>query len=295
MERGSDDGSLKSIEGVLACTAWLGQVPWVHRIHEVFRPYIGNHLAVNARHGSLFSIAVDAVKVRKEKGSDRRDILSKLFEVHKEKPEQLHDGAVFSVCASTILAGSDTTAVSIRSIIYEVLKHPACKARLLNEIDELYAGKGGSKPVTEEEADAMPYLQAVIYEGLRCHPVVGMNLPRVVPASGAEISGHFLPRGTVVGSSAWVIHRDRSVYGEDADEFNPDRWLGDKTSDMHRYFFTFGAGSRICLGRNISWMEMSKLIPTLFRHFDIELAYPDESPKEHAMYVQCAQIIMKSC
>lgn len=146
---------------------------------------------MNARHGSLFSIAVDAVKLRKEKGSDRRHILSKLFEVHKEKPEQLHDGAVFSVRASTILAGNDTTAISIRSIIYEVLKHPACKARLLKEIDELYARKGGSKPVTEDEADAMPYLRAVIYEGLRCHPVVGMTLPRVVPASGAEVSGRF--------------------------------------------------------------------------------------------------------
>lgn len=78
----------------------------------------------------------------------------------------------------------------------------------------------------------MPYLQAVIYEGLRIHPVVGMTLPRVVPASGADISGHFLPRGTVVESSAWVMHRDESVYREDADQFSPGRWLGAKTSDM---------------------------------------------------------------
>lgn len=54
MKRGADDGSLISIEGVLACTAWLGQVPWIYRINEVFRPYIGNNLAVNACNGSLF-------------------------------------------------------------------------------------------------------------------------------------------------------------------------------------------------------------------------------------------------
>lgn len=54
--------------------------------------------------------------------------------------------------------------------------------------------------------------------------------------------------------------------------FRPDRWLKEDTGDMRRFFFAFGSGARMCLGRNISWLEMSKLIPALFLHYNLELA-----------------------
>lgn len=91
---------------------------------------------------------------------------------------------------------------------------------------------------------------------LRLHPAVGLSLPRVVPPEGFEVCGKYIPGGSVVGANAWVIHRNEEVYGEDVEEFRPERWLQDNVSDMHRYFLAFGAGSRTCIGRNISWMEM---------------------------------------
>jgi len=133
-----------------------------------------------------------------------------------------------------------------------------------------------SDPVKLSEADNMPYLQAVMYEALRLHPAVGMSLPRVTPADGFEVDGHYIPAGTVIGANPWVVHRDRSVYGEDVDAFRPERWLKEDTGDMHRFFFAFGAGARMCLGRNISWLEMSKLIPTLFLRYNLELNEPDK-------------------
>ncbi len=117
-------------------------------------------------------------------------------------------------------------------------------------------------------------------EGLRLHPAVGMSLPRVVPADGIEIDGKFLPPGTTVGVNPWVVHRNQDVFGEDVEAFRPERWLERDRAAMDRFFFAFVRGARVCLGRNISWMEMSKLVPTLFSKFDLQLADPEASWKE---------------
>lgn len=72
---------------------------------------------------------------------------------------------------------------------------------------------------------------------MRMHPGVQYPLERVVPHGGANINGHFLPQDTIVGVNAAVIHRDREIFGQDADEFRPERWLGDeeqaKVMDRH--------------------------------------------------------------
>ena len=88
------------------------------------------------------------------------------------------------------------------------------------------------------------------------HPAVGMSLPRVVPDGGFEVAGKYLPAGSVIGANPWVVHRKEEIFGDDVYSFKPERWLKEDTGDMHRYFFAFGSGARMCLGRNISWMEM---------------------------------------
>lgn len=62
-----------------------------------------------------------------------------------------------------------------------------------------------------------------MYQGI--HPAVGLLLERVVPPGGANIAGLWLPEGTVIGMNPWVAARDRTVYGDDADTFRPERWL----------------------------------------------------------------------
>ena len=72
---------------------------------------------------------------------------------------------------------------------------------------------------------------------MRMHPGVSFPLERVVPQGGAQLSGHNLPEGTIVGMNAAVIHRDKNIFGEDADTFRPERWMGDeervKLMDRH--------------------------------------------------------------
>lgn len=267
MEAGADDGSFQAIETALKSAAWIGQVPWLYWLHDSLAPYIGTHLGIAARHGSLRATAAREVSARQTRGSDRNDILSKLLATHTEHPQAFDAQALTSMATSNIFAGSDTTAISTRAIIYHLLKNPSCKARLVAELDAARAAGALSSPVSLAEADRLPYLQAVMYEALRLHPAVGMALPRVSPTSGATIAGRFVPAGTVVGANPWVIHRDAGVFGDDVEAFRPERWVekaaaesegGGKGGygDMQRFFFAFGSGARMCLGRNISWMEM---------------------------------------
>jgi cytochrome P450 len=281
LEAGADDGSFRKIEGALRSAAWVGQMPWIYWLNDYLTPVFGNRLGIAARHGSIRKFAAQQVDSRKEKDQGQyHDLLSRLFEVNKEKPNEMNDNAVLSMATSNVFAGSDTTAISLRSIRYYLLKNPQCKKKFISEIDERKKGGKLSDPVKLEEANEMPYLQACMYEALRLHPAVGMSLPRVVPADGIEIDGKFLPAGTIVGVNPWVVHRDQEVFGEDVETFRPERWLERDRSDMDRFFFAFGSGARVCLGRNISWMEMSKLVPTLFSKFDLHLANPEASWKE---------------
>ncbi|KAK0922838.1 hypothetical protein LTS16_012210 [Friedmanniomyces endolithicus] len=276
MDSGGDDGSFGQIEGALKSASWVGQIPSFYWLHDALSPYIGNHLALSARHGSLRQFAIKEIAARQDRGGNQKDILSKLRATQGEKPLEMNENAVASMATSNIFAGSDTTAISTRAIIYYLLKNPQCKNKLIEEIDECRAQGKLSDPVKLSEAEKMPYLQAVMYEALRLHPAVGMSLPREVPIGGATIAGQYLPAGSVVGANPWVIHRNKEVYGDDVEAFRPERWMIEDNGDMHRFFFAFGSGARTCLGRNISWMEMSKLIPTLFMHYNLELSGPEK-------------------
>jgi cytochrome P450 len=127
-------------------------------------------------------------------------------------------------------------------------------------------------------ANKLLYLDAVISESFRMHPAVGLLLERVTPAEGATICGEHIPGGTVVGCNAWVLHQNKEVFGPDADVYRPERWLESdgvdpvRLSRMRQSMFQFGAGSRTCIGKNISLMETYKVIPTFLRKFEVSIS-----------------------
>ncbi|EON61181.1 hypothetical protein W97_00393 [Coniosporium apollinis CBS 100218] len=218
MDVGADDGSFKQIEGALRSAAWIGQVPWLYWAHGFLMPYIGNWLGITARHGSLRSFAMSEAESWKDRGTDRKDILSKLFVVQKEKPSEFNDNAVVSMATSNNFAGSDTTAISTRAIIYYLLKNPQYKRRLVDEIDDLRRqGKLGD-------------------------PVKAGGSGQYAISAGYHIQS--------------TPPESRSG------------WLKEDAGDIKRFFFALGSGARMCLGRNISWIKMSKLIPTLCMHYE---------------------------
>jgi cytochrome P450 len=130
------------------------------------------------------------------------------------------------MCMSNIIAGSDTTAVSLSSILYHLLKYPQTLQRLRDEIEDFERKGACSNPkVTFKEAQNMPYLQAVIKEALRVHPATGLPMWRVVPPEGADVCGYHFKGGETVGANSWVMHYDEDVFGPDAGVFRPERWL----------------------------------------------------------------------
>lgn len=195
LENGQDDGSFAQIKDALKSASWIGQIPWLYWLHDTLTPIIGNRLAINARHGSLRTFAATEVAARKARGTDRKDILSKLFQIQKEKPNEFDDISVISMATSNIFAGSDTTAISLRATIYYLLKYPERKKKLIQELKEMKRTETVSDLITLEQSNRMPYLQACMYEALRLCPAVGMSLPRVVPPGGLDIDGHFIPKG----------------------------------------------------------------------------------------------------
>ncbi|PQE12870.1 cytochrome P450 oxidoreductase protein [Rutstroemia sp. NJR-2017a BBW] len=203
------------------------------------------------------------------------DIMTRILMASEKDPEKVTRGDLITMCQSNIGAGSDTTAITLSSVLYHLLKFPETYQKLRKEIDDAEKEGRISDPITFKEAQGLPYLQAAIKEGLRVHPAVGLGLQRVVPSEGANLAGEFIPGGSTVGINAWVAHRNSTVFGADAETWRPERWLEieeqGRGGEVDKYFLSFGLASRTCIGKNISLLEMSKLIPQLIRRFDFEL------------------------
>lgn len=215
------------------------------------------------------------------------DLLSKFIQAKADRPEFMTDTHVLTLAVSMAFAGSETTAISLSAVFYYLLKNHRCLRRLLHELDENsragFFSDYTTGLVTWTESQNLPYLDACIKEAFRMHPAAGLLLERIVPPHGAEILGQHIKGGTIVGCSAWVIHRRREIFGDDAGFYRPERWLVDERRDvemqkvrikeMNSTMFHFGMGSRTCIGKNISLLEIYKLVPSVLRRFEVSSSF----------------------
>jgi len=207
----------------------------------------------------------------------RGDLLSMFLKAKEDRPDFFDDGRVLSMAVSMAFAGSETTAISLAAVFYYLLQNPCCLQLLLEELDSAVSSNTledrPSGLVTWAESQKLPYLDACIKEAFRLHPAVGLTLERVVPVQGAEICGEHIAGGTIVGCNPWVIHRRTEVFGDDAQFYRPERWTeADKETrkEMEGSMFHFGMGSRTCIGKNISLLEIYKLVPSFLRRFEVQ-------------------------
>lgn len=131
--------------------------------------------------------------------SDRMDFLAKCIDL--QKAGKLDQFTMFNVIGANIGAGSDTTGISLTAIIYFLMRNPSCLQKLRDEIDTAIRQGNLSNPVSFQEGQKLPYLQASIKEGLRLHSAVGQILSRVVPEGGAQLAGRHFPQGV---STLWI-------------------------------------------------------------------------------------------
>ena len=208
--------------------------------------------------------------------SRNSDFLDKFLQVKKENPEVVDDNIVVTYLLSNVLAGSDTTAIFSCAALYYILKTPGVLAKIKEELDP----RKIQVPVSWKATQELPYFDAVMKEAARMHPGVGLMLERFVPEGGLTLAdGRFIPEGTVVGMNPWVINRNERYFGKDTDKFIPERWLQQPGESREAYLerrsmmkagdLTFGAGSRICIGKNLAILTAYKLIATLFTKYEV--------------------------
>lgn len=207
------------------------------------------------------------------KGPERRDMLGSFLK-HGLTPEEAESEALVN-----IIAGSDTTATAIRTTMLYLMGSPQVYRELAREIRTAAAGGRLSSPITDEEARALPYLQAVIKEGLRVFPPVTGLMPTVVPPGGDVIRGVPVPEGTEIGWSSFGVQHNKGVYGVDAETFRPERWLEVKDEEQLRnmastWELVFKYGKWQCLGRSVALLELNKIFVELLRRYDFGLLNP---------------------
>ncbi|KAK7424579.1 hypothetical protein QQZ08_008589 [Neonectria magnoliae] len=259
------------LETVSDYMAIFGQIPWIHKF-LLGQPFVaGLVFGEGGGEKEMLQLAMSEIESAKKQQSEDGPLtfLQRLLLNQAKDPSSINDREIMTHAFGNIAAGSDTTAIALRSILYHILKHRSVYDKLYEEF------RGLEIPVKFTEANKLAYFNAVVQEALRLHPSVGMILARLVPTEGAEACGFKLAGGTEVGISPWVLHRDPNLF-PDPDSFRPERWLPSDTDEehlklMHRSFFTFGNGAHTCSGRWISLMEMKKVIPSLMLRFEMEL------------------------
>ena len=203
--------------------------------------------------------------------NEDRDHVDFVYHIlNNESKKSLSRTEIILNMALFISAGTDTTATALTGWTYFVCTHPDVYSRLVGEIRGAFVVDDDIK---WEKVKKLQYLEATIYEALRLFPPSAASQQRIVPPSGATIDGYYVPAETTVAVSPWAATHARLNFHE-PDMFRPERWLGDdeKFSNDHlNASLPFGTGPRVCIGRNLAYLEMRLILSHLLWNFDIEL------------------------
>jgi len=213
----------------------------------------------------LDAIVSRIIRERRASGEDTGDLLSMLMVARDEDGSAMTDCQLRDEIMTFLLAGHETTAVSMSWTWYLLSQHPEAAEKLRNELNEKL---GGQTPQLEDLA-RLPYTDKVIRESMRLFPPA-WSLARTT-AKEIELDGYRLPVGANVVMSPWIMHRDPRFF-ERPDEFDPDRWTAQTLQHLPRFaYFPFGGGPRLCIGAAFAMMEANLLLATIAQRFQLDL------------------------
>ncbi|KAK8097417.1 trichodiene oxygenase [Apiospora sp. TS-2023a] len=169
----------------------------------------------------------------------------------------------------TLGAGYETTANTLRLIFFHVYSDAEILRRLREELASVSVGSGSrpNEPASLKQLEHLPYLTAVLTEGMRLSPGIATRAARITDKDLLDNKWR-IPAGTPVGMTAYFMHTDESIYPEPM-RFNPDRWLGAKDVAADTKFYApFSRGTRMCLGMHFAWAQMYLVLAALVKEFD---------------------------
>ncbi|KAI0024972.1 cytochrome P450 3A13 [Xylariomycetidae sp. FL0641] len=230
--------------------------PALHRV-------VGSILAVLAKPRDTPLASDLVISASRETDPAQFTLLSRM----QDKAYNMEHLDMAAECLDHMAAGIDTTGDALCFLMWEISQARSfdVQRRLQEEL----------RTNPDTAFDKLPYLDAVVSEGLRCFPAIPMSLPRYVPTGGRTIDGHFLPAGVIVSSQAYSTHRiDENVFPK-PDLFKPERWLDDDGElARKRHFFAFASGGRGCIGKHLALAEMKILLRDMYSRYT---TLPDES------------------
>ncbi|KAK4172409.1 putative cytochrome P450 E-class, group I [Triangularia setosa] len=208
-----------------------------------------------------------------------RTIVHEIFDSNLP-PEDKTVKRVFSDVATVTGAGFETTSSVLRLIVYYVFSNPEILRRLRAEL------ANATKPSSSLDAtiplhtlEQLPYLTAVLMEGMRLSPAIATRSQRIAPDRDLIYDKYRIPAGTPVGMTVVFMHTDEKLY-PDPHKFDPERWVNPETrKKSEKTYAPFSRGTRICLGMHLAWAEMYLVMAALLPKFDFD--FKGLTPEDH--------------
>uniref|UniRef100_A0A0E0M9P4 Cytochrome P450 n=1 Tax=Oryza punctata TaxID=4537 RepID=A0A0E0M9P4_ORYPU len=191
----------------------------------------------------------------------------------------LTDDEIVNLCSEFLNAGTDTTSTALQWIMAELVKNPSIQSKLHDEIKSKTSDDHDE--ITEEDTHNMPYLKAIILEGLRKHPPGHFVLAHKA-AEDMEVGGYLIPKGATVNFMVAEMNRDEREW-EKPMEFIPERFLAggdgedvDVTGSREIRMMPFGVGRRICAGLGVAMLHLEYFVANLVKEFEWKEVAGDE-------------------
>jgi cytochrome P450 len=198
-------------------------------------------------------------------GDTADHLLARLVNARGEDGAAMSDVQLRDEAVTMLLAGHETTALTLTYAVYSLSEHPEVAARVRAELDR----ELGGRPATSADLPRLKYLDAVMRETLRLYPpayVVGREV-----AQPFSVGGYTLDPGVEVMVSPFAVQRDPKLY-EDPERFRPERWLEQRAAALPRFaYFPFGGGPRVCIGNHFAMMEIMLVLATLLQQLELTI------------------------
>ncbi|XP_071699134.1 cytochrome P450 CYP94D108-like [Rutidosis leptorrhynchoides] len=266
---------------------FLSLYPSSYKIKKLLR--FSSELKLQKSITTVHKFAEDIIKSRMEEKNRKpdEDLLSRFMEESEYSPEYLRD-----IVISFILAGRDTTSSALTWFFWLLSSHPEVEEKILDELKTIRSSSGGVAPdcFTFDELRNMHYLQAAISEGLRLYPPVPLDTKDCLK-DDVMPDGTFVGKGWYITYHSYAMARIESVWGKDCLEFRPERWLVEEDGNVvYRpensfKFPVFHGGPRICLGKEMAYIQMKLVAASIIERFKVEVVpvANEKNPPEHVL------------
>ncbi|KAK9114861.1 hypothetical protein Syun_021658 [Stephania yunnanensis] len=232
----------------------------------------GMRLVVKDFNTMFDAIIAEHTKEARKQNADFRDFIDVMLSLKDSNYMQdikVNKDHIKAIIMDVVAAGMDTSVNVVNWAFPELLRHPKLMKRVQAELREVV---GMDRMVEETDLPKLNFLNMVIKETMRLHPVAPLLLPRE-SIEDITINGYFIPKKSQVFINIWTIGRDPNVWSENAEEFNPDRFV-DVDMDIHGrdfQFVPFGSGRRGCPGVQLGLTVVKLILAQLLHCFNWEL------------------------